>query len=225
MKRLINAVAYDVLFQFRHGFYFAYTFVTLFYVVLLKLLPAEVTGKVLPFVLFTDISVLGFFFIGGILLLEKGQNTLSALFVTPLRVHEYLLAKYISLSIIATIATLALYLITGGTLSFLPGLLGIVWLNMFIYTLLGIALVSMVKSVNDYFVLGVPVGVILFIPLLSYFDIWKWAPLYLLPTEPTLGLLAGDFSFGALVIMIFWAGIAWWIGYRTFIRKIVGRRS
>lgn len=223
MKRLLNALWYDILFQFRHGFYFAYLFVTIFYLIILHYLPDAGAEKAIPFILFTDISVLGFFFIGGILLLEKGQHALEALFVTPLRISEYLLAKYISLSILATIATVSLYFAVGGSFSFLPFLLLIVWGNMFLYTLFGIALVSNVKNVNHYFIYGVPMGVTLFIPLLSFFDIWEFPLLYLLPTEPTLELLCGDFSWAAVAVMMVWIFLAWRIGYKQFATKIVGR--
>lgn len=223
MKRLLSMTLFDIKFQFRQGFYFAYLIVTVFYAAILWFLPVAISQKVLPFVLFTDISVLGFFFIGGILLLERGQNSLSALFVTPIKVQEYLLAKVISLSILSSIATLALYITVRGKLSFLPALLSIVWINMFIYTLLGIALVSQVKKINDYFIYGVPVGLILFIPLLSFFDVFEVPLFYLLPTEPTLELLCGDFSIWALLIMLFWAVVAWFWGYYQFVKKIAGR--
>lgn len=223
MKRLLSMILFDMKFQFRQGFYFAYFIVTVFYAALLWFLPVAISQKVLPFVLFTDISVLGFFFIGGILLLERGQNSLSALFVTPIKVQEYLLAKVISLSILSSIATLALYITVQGKLSFLPALLAIVWINMFIYTLLGIALVSQVKKINDYFIYGVPVGLVLFIPLLSFFDIFEFPLFYLLPTEPTLELLCGSFSIQALVIMLFWALVAWVVGYKQFVKKVAGR--
>lgn len=225
MKRVLSAVWFDILFQFRHGFYFAYLFVTLFYLILLFYLPGAVAEKSIPFILFTDISVLGFFFIGGILLLERGQHTLEALFVTPLRVKEYLLAKYISLSILASLATVSLFLAVGGNVLFLPFLLLIVWSNMFLYTLFGIALVSNVKNVNHYFIYGVPVGVILFLPLLSFFDIWEIPLLYLLPTEPTLELLCGEFSWAAVFIVFIWILLAWKVGYKQFSEKVVGREA
>lgn len=221
MKRLFSAIKYDILFQFRQGFYLAYGFVTITYLVLLKSIPSEIATAIFPFILFTDISVLGFFFIGGVLLLEKDQNSLEALFVTPLTVVEYLLSKIVSLSIIASIATVILFITISGDLLFLPSLLLLVWANMFLYTLLGIGLVSNVKCINDYFVMGVPVGVILFLPLLNYFGVIKFIPFYFLPTEPTLEMLNGEFSLLAIIIVAFWMIISWFIGYSLFVKNIV----
>lgn len=223
--RLLYAIRFDMLFQYRHGFYLAYGFVTLFYAVVLMLLPEPVKIQVLPLILFTDISVLGFFFIGGILLLEKDQNSIEALFVTPLKAIEYLLAKYVSLSVIATVATMLLYVLVHREFSFLPELLLIVWLNMFLYTFVGIALVANVKTVNDYFVVGVPVGIVLFIPLLSHFDIWNAPFLYLLPTLPTLDILFGRGNISAYAIMICWSLGACFIGYKLFLKHIVGKEN
>ncbi len=221
MNRLLSSIKYDMLFQFRQGFYFAYAFVTLFYVILLKVIPESIAEAIFPFILFTDISVLGFFFIGGVLLLEKGQNSLDALFVTPLRVSEYLISKVISLSILSTIATVILFLVISGDIAFLPTLLLLVWANMFLYTLLGIGIASKVKSVNHYFIFGVPVGMILFLPLLTYFNFIDFAPLYLLPTEPTLEMLTGNFSVQSVVILIVWMIISWFVGNSLFVKNIV----
>ncbi len=221
MNRLLSSIKYDMLFQYRQGFYIAYGFVTLFYVILLKLLPEEFAQAIFPFILFTDISVLGFFFIGGILLLERGQSSLDALFVTPLRVSEYLLSKVISLSLLATMATVILFVVVSHELSFLPTLIILVWANMFLYTLLGIGISSKVKSVNHYFMLGVPVGMILFLPLLTYFDLIELPFLYLLPTEPTLEMLTGKFSPLSISILVIWMILAWFIGHMMFIKNIV----
>ena len=42
-----------------------------------------------------------FVFLAGLLLIEKGQGTLEGLIVTPLRSSEYLLAKILSLTVLA----------------------------------------------------------------------------------------------------------------------------
>lgn len=225
MKRLLSIIKYDILFQFRQGFYLAYGFVTLFYLVVLLTVSKNIAEAIFPFILFTDISILGFFFVGGILLLERGQNTLEAIFATPLTVSEYLTSKIISLSIIATLATVVLFLAVKKEFTFLPVLLLLVWSNMFLYTLMGIGLASKVKTVNNYFVMGIPVGLLLFLPLLTYFNIIKFELIYFLPTEPTLEMLTGKFSMKAIIILIVWMIISWFIGYSFFVKNIVKRRG
>lgn len=225
MKRLYSAIKYDILFQYRQGFYLAYAFVTIFYLTLLKFIPFHIANAIFPFILFTDISVLGFFFIGGVILLEKDQNSLEALFVTPLKIHEYLISKVISMSVIATIATVLLFVTISKDIFFLPILLLLVWSNMFIYTLLGIAIVSNVKCINDYFILGVPAGLVMFLPLLTYFDIINFKPFYYLPTEPTIEMLSGQISGLSIFILLIWMIIAWFIGSSLFVKNVVRKRG
>ncbi len=132
--------------------------------------------------------------------------------------------KVISLSLISTIATVVLFLAVSKDYLFLPVLVLLVLVNMFLYTLLGIGVVSRVKNVTDYFVLGVPVGVTLFLPLFTYFDIISFPPLYLLPTEPTLEMLTGKFTPLGIIVVALWVVAAWFVG-STMFRKFVVRKE
>ena len=95
--RFTSALKYDLKFQIRHGFYYAYAFVVTFYLIALLNIPLGIREWVTTLVIFSDTSVLGFFFVGSIILLERGQGTLNTLFVTPIRLHEFLLSKSLSL--------------------------------------------------------------------------------------------------------------------------------
>jgi fluoroquinolone transport system permease protein len=64
-----------------------------------------------PYVLVGDISIIGFFFIGGIVFFEKQERTIGAIISSPLRFWEYLAAKLIvlvtiSLFVAVTVATI-----------------------------------------------------------------------------------------------------------------------
>jgi len=104
--RIAQMLQFDVRFQFRHGFYYAYLFISLFYIAILRVVPEQFRVLVTTIVIFSDPSVFGFFFVGGILLLERGEKTLESLFVTPLRLHEYFISKILSLSLIAVATSL-----------------------------------------------------------------------------------------------------------------------
>jgi len=99
--RLTAALTYDIRLQFRHYFYYAYLIVSIIYVIILRAVPLDFRQTAAVLVIFTDPSTLGFFFLGGIILLERGQKTLEGLFVTPLRVFEYMLSKILSLTLLA----------------------------------------------------------------------------------------------------------------------------
>jgi len=76
--RLRHAILADIRFQIKHGFYLVYVIITIMYLIILSFLPENILSVALPVVVFSDPSVLGLFFIGGIILLEKGQGALPS---------------------------------------------------------------------------------------------------------------------------------------------------
>lgn len=106
--RLLALAANDFRLQFRYGIYYAYGFVIAFYVTLLvwggEHLPPWVSGLVI----FTDPSVIGFFFIGALMMLEKSENTRSALAMTPISAANFFWAKCLTLTSVSLIAVTVL---------------------------------------------------------------------------------------------------------------------
>lgn len=76
-------------------------------------LPDAAIELVLVSVLFLDLLVFGFFFMAALYYLEKGDQVLDGLVVTPLRVVEYLTAKIATLSalsvLVGALVTLLVY--------------------------------------------------------------------------------------------------------------------
>jgi fluoroquinolone transport system permease protein len=180
---------------------------------------------------FSDTSILGLTFVGAILLLEKGQNLLQGLFVTPVRLFEYLTAKVISLALIALLASAAILIIPNGFVPslglFLPG----VFLTSCIFTLIGLAVGARFQTMNG-FLFGTMAGTMIFsAPLIAYFDIYDGVWLYAFPTRATLLLLAStfqDISAGQLVYaflnLLIWNTLAWLLASWSFRRHILGER-
>jgi fluoroquinolone transport system permease protein len=65
------------------------------WVVLLRLLPPTPRAVAAPLVVFGDLAVVGYFFVGGMVLFEKAEGTLSALSVSPLRPGHYLAGRVV----------------------------------------------------------------------------------------------------------------------------------
>lgn len=72
--RIFNALHADMRFQFKQGFYIVYVAIVVMYLIILHYLPENSIGIALPLVVYSDPSVLGLFFIGGIIMLEKGRD-------------------------------------------------------------------------------------------------------------------------------------------------------
>lgn len=166
-KRLITSIKADVLFQFKHGFYYIYIIISLVYIALLSMIDENILKTVLPILIYTDPSVLGLFFIGGMVLLEKEQGILALLYITPLKVSEYILSKILTLSSISMLAGLMITIISyNGHVNYAYLLVGIFLTSIF-FTLLGFIISSKAKSVNDYLVKMIPWMLLVIVPCFS----------------------------------------------------------
>lgn len=226
--RVGRAVWQDVRFQLRHGFYLAYVFVCAVYVLILHSLPESWRETTLTALLFSDPSTLGYFFIGGLILLERGQNLFDNLFVTPLRVREYLLGKVISLAGLSAVTAVCIELFSFGPgLRVGPLLVGVVLSSAF-FTLLGISVAVRTRTVNQFLLTSPMILTLFFVPLLETFQVWQSPWLYLLPGKASLILIGGAFaplslqeallSVGMLTV---WTGGAWWYAKHSFERYVI----
>ena len=176
-------------FQLRHGFYTAYAVLSVMYIILIRLLPDTLAGPALTLILFSDICALGFFFIGAIILLERGQNITQSLFVTPLRLSEYLLAKQISFLILSLMSAFLIVLgvsaFKGDVLWFSYGLI----MSSSVYTLFGVYFAAKARHVNDYFVRALGIGLFISLPVVAYLNLFDTVLFNVFPTHATLILL------------------------------------
>lgn len=173
--RLITATLHDIKFQFKHGFYFIYAIMIVFYIIVMGILPQAWKGGATVAILFIDPAALGFFFIGGILLLEKGERVLDALFVSPLRVWEFVLAKALSLGLISVLAGLIIAVIGLGTQVDMLGLVLSLLLGSIVYTFVGLAAGVRAKTVNQFMIITVPAEIVLGTPpILLVFGVKSW---------------------------------------------------
>jgi fluoroquinolone transport system permease protein len=215
-------------FQFRHGFYYVYGILSVVYILILHLLPLSYRYPALTYILFTDVCALGFTFIGALVLLEKGQNITQSLFVTPIRLTEYLLSKQISFLALTLLSTIII--ITGaGLWGERFGWFGLgVLLSAPVYTIFGLVFAAKARHVNDYFVRVLGIGLLISAPVLSYAQLIDTPLFYLLPTRATLILLdimRQDYSPGeityAVVCLIVWLLITWrwaWLRFEKHVR-------
>lgn len=184
--RLIRMVQHDIRFQWRHRFYHAYFLVCCVYLLLLQCLPTIYKEKAAMILTFSDPSALGLIFAGGILLLERDQGILDSLFVTPLRLTEYLISKAISLSLLSLAAAWAIHSFSLG-LPNSPFLFSIgVLLSSSFFTLLSIGIVVRTQSINGFILLSQLYALPFVLPLLSMLD---WGPRIIYAPFPTYGSL------------------------------------
>lgn len=228
MRRLLHAVLADMRFQVKHGFYFVYGIITLMYLILLSFLPEDVLAIALPLVVFSDPSVLGLFFIGGIILLERGQGILMVLVVSPLRSQEYILAKVISLALISVVAAILItWFSSFPTVNWLLLFLSTI-LTSAIFTLLGILINAGCHTVNQYMLKTIPYMLLFILPCFSLIG-FPYAWLFtMVPSVAALKLMMGAYHgmvwYEAVALMVYLVLIAYLLllwTVRVFERKIV----
>lgn len=191
--RLLHAVWADMRFQIKQGFYLVYVMITIMYLIILSFLPPDALSIALPLVVYSDPSVLGLFFIGGIVMLEKVQGVLSVLVVSPLRTVEYILSKVISLAFVSVLAAFA---ITGFSQSE-----NVNWLLLFlstvltsaIFTMCGIMINAGCQTVNQYMLKTIPYMLLFVLPCFSLIGFpYSWI-FTLIPSVAALRLMLGAY--------------------------------
>lgn len=230
MRRLLSTILWDTQLQFRQGFYYAGAFVAVIWIVLFTQVPSQSLLVWIPPFIFLNLIMTTFYFMAGLVLLEKDQLTLESLVVTPLRRGEYLAAKIITLTILALIEGIAIVGFGFGLNIHWGWLLTGLLAAGVLYTLLGFVAVSRYDSINQFLLPSGLVITILTLPMLGYFDLWDTPLFYLIPTQAPLLLLKAAVSplsgwqMGyALVGSLVWIGASYWLSLRVFERFITRR--
>ena len=102
MKHFFHLVKFDFLLINKNQITVISLIVTAIYVGVFKGL--SVLGnieKLLVLIIFNDPALLGFLFVGVMVLFEKNENTLQALSVTPINISSYILSKSFSLTVVS----------------------------------------------------------------------------------------------------------------------------
>lgn len=111
--RLYKMVCTELLVLGKNGIVVLYGIVTLLYLFVLSMVPEQSRKIVAVIVIFTDPVTLGLFLMGAIILMERNQRLTDIYSVTPIKIHEYILAKVIPMLIIGMFSSLVLGLYAG----------------------------------------------------------------------------------------------------------------
>jgi fluoroquinolone transport system permease protein len=220
---LITFIKNDLKLFWRNGIIPAYGFMFVCFACSLVFSPFEYREYILSAVLCMDTAAIGFFFAGGIIMLEKNQNVFSALFSTPLGIPFFILGRTLSLSIITLIMALSLILSAGTPLPDAVLKLSGTLLANVLYCFFGIATGFSARSLNGYFGLSF----VLLFPLIAFGFIFRAlgmisTALLLLPIETQLYFCA-DFFYNkhnipqtllALISLVVWISLAGYFAYK-----------
>lgn len=222
MRMFFNLLINDFRLIYRYNIFWISLLVTALYFLLFRWIEAgEIKDKLLVLIIFNDPALLGFLFIGVMVLFERDESSLKALSVTPVTAEAYLLSKVMALSLVATVCSLLMALSAKGTQ--LP-VFGFVFASMMTavnFSLLGVAVVAKSGSFNTYFVKAIGWILVLTLPFISFFEVWDSPIFKLFPTDNSLDLFREVLNGSNLLNPFNWAtvlAIAWSILLFLFAR-------
>lgn len=232
MTRLTTAMCWDARLQFRHGFYYAAAFVAAILIVGLNQIPTAWLLIALPVVIVSNMTLNTFYFIGGLVLLEKDDGILEGLIVTPLRQHEYLWSKLLTLALLTVVENgVIVTAVVGFHYNAALLLAGIVLMSFF-NALYGFVAVIRYDTINSFIFPSVLWTILLSMPVIQYAGLVKTPLMYLHPVQAPLTLLQGAFQpitlwetvYGVLYAAA-WVGILFYLAKRAFYRFVVLKRG
>lgn len=232
MSRFFSALRLSLLLQLRYGFLYAAAFVGALYVALLLPLPGSVLEVAGPLVVFSELAVVGYYFIAGMVLFEKSERTLYALVSTPLRFSEYLGSRLATLTLLASALSLAVVTAVYGTEFNAALLLAGVALLSLISLLAGFISVLPFDSITRYLIPSQIPMFVMALPLVSFLGIWQSPVFYLIPTHGALILLDAAFEAAiplwqllyAVLYGLLWIFILYLLARLLFSRYVVRGR-
>ncbi|BAS26788.1 fluoroquinolone export ABC transporter permease subunit [Limnochorda pilosa] len=229
--RFWTLVWQDVRFEVRHGMYTVYAVVCALYVLVLLSLSPAVREVAAPLLVFSDPAALGFFFVGGMVLLERKQDVLTGLFVTPLDPAEYVAAKATSLALLSVLAAYAIMLPLYGWAFNWYFLTAGVFFSSVLLTLVSIPFAMRAETLNEYFLTAGASMAVVIPPVVEYFLESRNLLFYLFPTQASLVLIAGALEPVSPALLLYShlyliasIGAAWWWARRE-VTRVVHRQT
>ncbi|WP_306252135.1 hypothetical protein [Parvularcula sp. IMCC14364] len=230
--RLLVLLAHDLRLQWRYGILAAYMVVVLMTGVLIWLLRDIMPSWFISLVIFTDNAPVGFFFLGGLLMLERAENVRDTLAMTPVSATEYLTAKILTFLALSLAAIVVVGLASGKPVNW-PLFLVAASITSVFYLGLGAFVAARTKTVTGY----VTSAVIWFLPLLLPAGVAFLGPMplwmALLPTAAQLDLIIAaldgeQISVGRVSLLMLSASLAAAFSVHMGIRSLTsdfGRKS
>jgi fluoroquinolone transport system permease protein len=209
VKRLASTLLCDIRLQQRNGFYAASVFLVAVWAVLFSQVPRTDIGSVWGGVVVANLMITTFYFIAGLVLLERDEGSLAARAVTPLRPGEYLGSKVITLTGLALVenAFLTLLLAALGFVRIGTGfprlVLGAALISVLL-CLAGFILIARYRSINEFLMPSIGFAFLLGLPLVDSFGLFR-SPLFRLhPVGAALTLMGGNPPAAAALFGVFY---------------------
>lgn len=229
MRQLSHLLKFDFLLVNKNKIITISLIVTAIYVGVFKALAAMGNiEKFLVLVIFNDPALLGFLFVGVMVLFEKNENTLQALTVTPIKISNYIISKSIVLTVVSLVCCYAMVIAGYGLeFNFIHFTFGTI-LTTLIFSMLGFVAVAGQTSFNKYILRALGIILFLTLPFLGYFDVVPKMWFALFPTQPAIDLYNLSFATEsttveiatAYALCLFWVVVTFYWAKYSITKKI-----
>jgi fluoroquinolone transport system permease protein len=197
MTAILLLLRWDVIVQARNGFYWASAFLIIVISALLLYVPEGARANAalwVPPIVAMNLQITTFFFVTGLMLLERDEGTLHALAVSPLSSSGYLAMRTCSLTGLAAAETIAIVWIGFGRSGSWSLILGGTAALGVIYTGFGAVVATRYESVNALLLPASAVVALLLLPLLPHFGLAPRQAFVLHPLEPPMTLIRAGYG-------------------------------
>lgn len=208
MTRIVGALGTEALLVWRYRVVLAVAVATVLWVVLLRVVPPEARPALLPWILFLDLTGIGFFFVPAMELVERSEGVTDARSVTRLSPAGHTLVRAgasTALSLAASVAVVA----AAGVPSTAIVLSGVALTSAF-FSLLALVLILPLDSFTGFMTRVPTVAIPLLLPAIVYMTGLSRSPwLHLSPATSGAAWMTGHASLaGALWLGLWVLGLA-----------------
>lgn len=194
--RLLATLKLDITVQWRNRFYYIGVGLALLIAFLLSQLVTDGNyGQTIPIFFLLAVGGSTMLYVGGLIIFEKDEHTLDSVIVSPLRLHEYIISKVSTLSLLASIESIIVVLLLQRVSGYNPILLliGIFALGAML-VLVGLVMIVRFRSITDFLMPVLVVGLIVQLPIIYFTGLSTSFVWLIVPTAAPTMLLWGAWN-------------------------------
>lgn len=224
--KIIKLLRGDIHFQYKYGFYLLYAFFTLVYITILHFLPDSWQEVASTIIIFSDPALIGLVFMGAIVLFEKSERVLNTIAVSPITVHQYIISKVLSISIISLICGVLIAWVSAD-IAYLPTFVLGVSLGSILFSLIGLIMSANSSTLNSFLLKVMPIMSLAMIPVGLYLFGYEHWTMQMIPSVSVVNLIMNIANLGiiSVIVLALWIAIVYYctvISVKKMIKQLGG---
>lgn len=228
MHTLSNLIKLDFKLLIKYNLLTVSIFVSSIYIAIFKIFELGHYSPLVSALVFSDPAMIGFIFIGVMVLYEKSQNTLQALSVCPINFENYIWSKALSLTILALPICFGIVFSSKGFDINYFAFITATTFSSLLFALLGFIGVTKVKTFNQYIIVIPLFFAPAIVPMLDLFNIWTHPFFYIIPTHASLLLFKATFEdisyfdwVYSIIYLMIWIIAARYFAIKSYKKSII----